>query len=1186
MELSLRLVSFLCVILKLLLLEIVVAKSFTSIQPSCHDDERSALLQFKESFVIVNKSASQCDPKVLQWNSYGVNTSNCCLWDGVQCHEVTGHVIGLDLNNSCLFGSINSNSTFFNLVHLQRLNLAGTLLSLTYLNLSGSAFSGQIPIEISHLFKLSQLDLSSNYNGDVEQKVLELKNPNLNSLLQNLTSLEVLDLSFVNISSIVPRFLSNFTSLTSLSLTSSGLHGEFPASIFQLPNLRILDVGSNKNLNGYLPEFHHKSPLKELILCESSFSGSLPSSIQMLDSLDLFDVFYCNFSGPIPPSLGKLTQLTTIHLGHNNFSGYLPSSLQNLTQLTSLYLFNNHITGPVPPWLGNFTKLNILQLAQNQFYGVVPKSLSNLMNLEALYLDTNKLSGTLKFDMFLNMKVLTKLALSENNLSVLFEKGNINETTSKFIGLGLALCNVGEFPDFLRHQNRVEWLSLSNNKISGEIPKWMWNTSINTLAILTIDNNFLTGSQPAIIPWVNMQMYIVSFNMLQGVLPIPPPSILIYNASNNMLSEEISPVFCNLSYLYFLDLSDNTLSGTIPKCLANLSYSLDVLSLRNNFFQGTIPEICSNNASNLRIIDLSYNKLQGLLPRSLSNCMMLEGIVVSNNNLKDVFPSWLGSLPVLKILTLQQNEFYGVIGKPKNYLEFPKLRVIDISFNYFTGELPSHYIFCWNAMKDTNPHPLTYLSVMLNYSVSKLDWVQLDTRYAITITTKSVKRYYGAIQDIFTFIDMSSNRFEGQISELFRNLKGLYSLNLSNNLLTGCIPSSLGNLTVLESLDLSRNKLSGEIPKQLKQLGFLERFDVSHNNLTGCIPQGNQFNAFESSSFEGNLGLCGDLLFKKCGDSEAPSLPPSAFEENDDSNSFLEFDWKVVLIGFISGVVAGIALSDIVIIRRLVAVFLKDEPCCSSRIRFVINKSDSISILPDYERSALLQFKESLVIVNKSASLCNPKVLQWNSYGVNTSNCCLWDGVQCDEVTGHVIGLDLSSSCLFGSINSNNTLFDLVHLQRLNLAAIFQLPNLRILDVGSNKNLNGYLPEFHQKSPLKELILYESGFSGSLPSSIEMLDSLDLLDVFYSNFSGPIPSSLGKLTQLATIHLGHNSFSGYLPSSLQNLTQLTSLYLFNNHITGPIPPWLGNLTKLNILQLAHNQFYGLVPQSLSNLMNL
>nr|XP_048330843.1 putative receptor like protein 25 [Ziziphus jujuba var. spinosa] len=186
----------------------------------------------------------------------------------------------------------------------------------------------------------------------------------------------------------------------------------------------------------------------------------------------------------------------------------------------------------------------------------------------------------------------------------------------------------------------------------------------------------------------------------------------------------------------------------------------------------------------------------------------------------------------------------------------------------------------------------------------------------MTIRSKGVKRYYGSIQAIFTFNDMSSNRFEGEISEVFGKLKGLYSLNLLNNMLTGCIPSSLGNLTVLESLDLSQNNLSGEIPEQLKQLGFVGTFNVSHNNLTGRMPQGNQFNSFDSSSFAGNPGLCGDPLLKKCGDLEPPSLPPSVFEENDDSESLFELDWKVVLIGFISGLVAGVALGDMVIIRR------------------------------------------------------------------------------------------------------------------------------------------------------------------------------------------------------------------------------------------------------------------------------
>nr|XP_048330779.1 receptor-like protein 7 [Ziziphus jujuba var. spinosa] len=689
-----------------MVLEIVVANSFTSVQPACHDDESSALMQFKDSFAI-HKSASPCDPKVLQWKSHGVNSSNCCSWDGVQCDGKTGHVIGLDLSSSCLFGSINSNSTLFNLVHLQTLNLAGNnfnyseipvsvgqLMSLTYLNLSGSAFSGQIPKEISHLFKLSHLDLSFNYNENVQKKLLRLKSPNVSTLLQNLTSLKVLDLSQVDISSMVPDFLANFTSLASIILYDCGLQGEFPATIFHLPNLRILDVSSNGNLKGYFPEFHHRSSLEELRLGGSRFYGSLPSSIQMLDSLDLLDFHDCNFSGPIPSSLGKLTKLTYLYLGQNNFCCHIPSSLLNLTQLSLFNISSNQISGPIPPWLGNLTSLNMLDLSRNQLSGLVPQSLYNLMNLELLYLHANSLSGTLKFDKFLSMKSLAYLHLSENNFSILFGKGNKNATSSKFKHLVMKSCNLREFPKFIRYQNELEWLSLSKNKIE-EIPKWMWNTSVDTLFAFGIANNFLKGFQPVVLPW----------------------------------------------------------------CLGNLSSTLYLLNLRNNSFHGNIPELCSNNASNLKIIDVSYNKLQGKLPRTLSNCKMLEGIIVSNNQLIDVFPSWLGSLPVLKLLILQHNGFNGEVEEPENHFEFPKLQVIDISYNNFTGELPSHNILSWNAMKATDPDPFTYLSVMLNYTVSKTDWYQVETRYAITITSKGVKRYYEAIQDMFVFIDMSSNRF-------------------------------------------------------------------------------------------------------------------------------------------------------------------------------------------------------------------------------------------------------------------------------------------------------------------------------------------------------------------------------------------------------------------------------------------
>ncbi|PRQ23621.1 putative leucine-rich repeat-containing, plant-type, leucine-rich repeat domain, L [Rosa chinensis] len=144
-----------------------------------------ALLQFKQSFVI-DMSASEYEgayPKISSWKSTGEQNISCCSWDGVEGDEKTGHVIGLDLSSSCLYGSFSSNNTLFGLVHLQSLNLTDNDFNysqiptnirnfsrLRYLNLSHAYFSGRVPSQVSQLTKLSSLDLSSTYEMGLDQK--------------------------------------------------------------------------------------------------------------------------------------------------------------------------------------------------------------------------------------------------------------------------------------------------------------------------------------------------------------------------------------------------------------------------------------------------------------------------------------------------------------------------------------------------------------------------------------------------------------------------------------------------------------------------------------------------------------------------------------------------------------------------------------------------------------------------------------------------------------------------------------------------------------------------------------------------------------------------------------------------------------------------------------------------------
>ncbi|TXG55527.1 hypothetical protein EZV62_020783 [Acer yangbiense] len=338
----------------------------SSRQPLCHDGERSALLRFKESFSIDCKSAS-FDPstysKTEHWN-LEEDMSDCCSWDGVECNEGTGYVIKLDLSSSCLYGHINSTSTLFNLVHLQWLSLADNyfnqskipcemknLSKLSHLNLSNSYFSGQIPSEILELSKLESLDLSGNLNW------LELQQPGLESLVQKLTNLRVLNLHKVNISSSLPYVLTDLSSLNFLSLANCNLKGTILWSFGNLNNLTHLDLSGN------------------------NFQGTIPSSLYNLANLAYLDLSYCNFSsldpdsslGKLPASLGNLGSLEKLDLGFGDFSGQVPSSFSHLTKVKYLDLSGIHLVGDIPSCLMNLSQLSELYMCCNdQLTGPIP----------------------------------------------------------------------------------------------------------------------------------------------------------------------------------------------------------------------------------------------------------------------------------------------------------------------------------------------------------------------------------------------------------------------------------------------------------------------------------------------------------------------------------------------------------------------------------------------------------------------------------------------------------------------------------------------------------------------------------------------------------------------------------------------------------------------------------------------
>ncbi|CAL5390963.1 unnamed protein product [Camellia sinensis] len=140
------------------------------------------------------------------------------------------------------------------------------------------------------------------------------------------------------------------------------------------------------------------------------------------------------------------------------------------------------------------------------------------------------------------------------------------------------------------------------------------------------------------------------------------------------------------------------------------------------------------------------------------------------------------------------------------------LRIINLFDNGFSGNLPSEYFQIWNAMIMVERKKLTYMQAISQEVPLRNCTFMTLYMYKVTVDNKGTHRLYEKIQKAFVAVDLSNNKFEGEIPESLGRLGGLQMLNLSDYNLTSVIPSSLANLIELESLDLSRNLLSGEIP--------------------------------------------------------------------------------------------------------------------------------------------------------------------------------------------------------------------------------------------------------------------------------------------------------------------------------------------------------------------------------------
>ncbi|KAK6144857.1 hypothetical protein DH2020_021677 [Rehmannia glutinosa] len=899
----------------------------------CLHEQKTSLLQLQEDVLSHNSSSVTFDDnsslKVAKWDK----KTDCCMWDGITCDN-SGNVIGLNLSYSKISGNIEA---IFDLRHLQRLSLARNNFQLNPIpsqlppTFNNPDFNNIFDFEELHRLRLEKpslgsfirnlrglkevnldnVDLSAQgsswsqaLSGLSNLKILSLSHCRLSgpihSSFGNLKSLNYIKLDGNNLSSEVPHFLADFRNLQVLNLASTQLYGNVPGNVFLLPRLQTIDLSKNPLLTGELPEFPSDSSLQLVSLYETNFQGKLPDSVGNLKFLTNLLLYTCNFSGLIPPSLANLTSVIEIDISYNKFNGPIPVFRNSgVPKLADLRLSFNLLTGTIDPLLFTLQSLKVLYLNDNRLSGElqdfpasssvlekvylngnnlsgeIPRSISEIQSLSFVSLASNKFSGTIKMEAFQNLTNLTSLDLSFNSLTIGADKPDLIFPVLE--ELRLSNCNLTEFPTFLKKQEQLRTLNMSNNQIQGYVPKWLlWTSSLNELDIsdnevdfpeesdqggekenfmfsplgklvmrscnvfrfpeflkildslwyLDLSGNKMEGQVPSWIWKSSLQYVNISHNSLDSMEEFYPNVSLISLATldlrGNLLRGSLPHGICNLSSLSILDASHNHLSGSIQECLGMMG-SLTVLNLQGNKYQKIPSEFAL--ASSLRSLNINANLLEGKLPRSLANCKMLEVLDLGNNNITDTFPFWLDELPELKVLVLRNNSFYGQIQLPRRRnFSLLNLGIIDLSSNNFTGYLPREFLESLDEMLMNSKSKSAALTTIGQYEYYQ---------DSVTIMSKGYEMVLVRILTIFVSLDLSNNRFYGKIPDEIGELKSLVVLNLSRNGFDGKIPSSLGNLVELESLDLSKNKFSGTIPQTLTGLTFMSSFNLSYNNLTG-----------------------------------------------------------------------------------------------------------------------------------------------------------------------------------------------------------------------------------------------------------------------------------------------------------------------------------------------------------------
>ncbi|GMI93629.1 hypothetical protein like AT1G56130 [Hibiscus trionum] len=287
---------------------------------------------------------------------------------------------------------------------------------------------------------------------------------------------------------------------------------------------------------------------------------------------------------------------------------------------------------------------------------------------------------------------------------------------------------------------------------------------------------------------------------------------------------------------------------------------------------------CSfNDATVCHITRLRVDGLdrRGEIPKELLDLPFLKDLNIAFNLFSGHLPAFIGNMSRLESLRIAYNDFSGPL--PKELGNLKNLSVLYMGNNNFSGTLPPE---------------LGNLSKLEHLFISSCGFSgEIPSTFANLKSLQSVRAsdnaFTGKIPDFvgnnwtnLTELRFQGNSFEGPIPSSFANLTSLTSLRIGDIYKGSSSLDFLRNLTSLTNLVLRNVLLTGSLPSYITELYSLEKLDLSFNNLTGPIPSDMLKMYSLKHLFLGNNSLTGDI----------PELDTTTFQTIDLSYNLLSGD--------------------------------------------------------------------------------------------------------------------------------------------------------------------------------------------------------------------------------------------------------------------------------------------------------